>query len=367
MLILKKTEGKALEQVRSVSPEEVVSKVKDAGLTGRGGAGFSTGIKWEFLRKSDGERILVCNADEGEPGTFKDRYILQNNPELLIEGIHVACYALEVKQAYIYLRGEYRYFQEPLQKLIDSFPDPVVSIEIILGAGAYICGDETSILNSIEGERGFPRHKPPFPTDKGLFGKPTCINNVETLANVPLILTEREWNPNLRLFSVSGDVENPGIFEEDFHITLGELIAKAKPKEPVKAISFGAAGGVLPYDEQIPLTIEALAEKGINAIRRSLIVIGQSKSIIDVCRNLAQFFVHESCGKCFPCREGTAQVLRLIDKIKAGEATKDDLSLLQELGEYITDSSFCGLGQTAYCYVQTSLRYFKEEFDQKCK
>lgn len=362
MLILTKTNQTALKLAQKDTPLVITEKVKQSGLTGRGGANFLTGLKWEFLRKNQEERILVCNADEGEPGTFKDKFIIENNPELLIEGIHIACYALEASKAYIYLRAEYKYLKENLQKVIDNFKNPIASIKIILGAGAYICGDETSILNSIEGIKPFPRHKPPFPTDHGLYQKPTCINNVETLSNIPLLLTQKNWNYNVGLFSISGDVENPGVFEEKFDITLGELINKAKPKEDVKAIVFGASGGIIPYDEKLSMSAKSLFEKGIVAVYRSPIVIGKSKSIIDVCKNIANFFMHESCGKCFPCKNGTPYVYELLEKISKKQDNSECILLLSELNDYISETSFCGLGQTATNHVKTAFKYFKEEF-----
>jgi len=363
MLALKKTSGKSLEKAKKLIPEKVIEKVKKSGLTGRGGAGFPTGLKWEFTRKSKGKKYLICNADEGEPGTFKDRLIIQKNPETLIEGILIACYALGAKKAYIYLRGEYNYLRKNLENQIKKFK---ANIEIVTGAGSYICGDETAIMNSIEGLRPEPRQKPPYPAQKGLWQNPTCINNVETLTNVALLFDDG-WDNNYRLFSVSGNVSRPGVFEEKLGITLGELISKAKPKNKIKAISFGVSAGIIPYDGSLVLAPETIKSKGAMLGSCTIIVIDEKHSIVDFCSNVAEFFVHESCGKCTPCREGNYRLLELLNKILSGKATKKDLKLIEELSHFIEETSFCVLGQSSPIHLITAMKYFRKEFEKKCR
>jgi len=358
MHILKNINGEGLKAALKLKPKEVIDRIKESQLVGRGGAAFPTGLKWDYLSKAKAKtRYLICNADEGEPGTFKDRFLIQNNPTILIEGIHIACFAMEISKAYLYLRQEYIDLKPMLERAIRSFKNPVAPIELIIGAGAYICGEETSIMNSIEGKRGNPRKRPPFPTDQGVFAKPTCINNVETLANVPLIFAN-SWNPHLRLFSISGDVRNPGVYERPLGISLYELINETNPKEPVKAISFGAAGGILPYEHDHLFTQDELIRRGVGLGSCALIVIGQSRSIKEVCKNIQKFFIHESCGKCTPCREGTKQALNLLENLEEGQ----NLALLQELLELIKYGSFCGLGQFSTEHLGCALKYFKGEF-----
>ena len=369
MKILEKTNGAGLAAARDLTPEEVIAKVKEAGLTGRGGAGFPTGLKWDFTRKASGEKYLICNADEGEPGTFKDKQILRDNPETLIEGMLIACHALSAKKAYIYLRKEYDYLTDGLQAAIDAADATGIAIKIASGAGAYICGDETSIMNSIEGKRANPRKKPPYPAQKGLWENPTCINNVETLTNVAHIFVQNDrWDNDLRLFSVSGDVSKPGVFEETLGTSFKDVIGKTEPKGPVKALFFGAAGGCVPYIDDAKFDPEELKGKGAGLGSCTVIVVSENRDIVDVCRNIQEFFVHEGCGKCTPCREGNFRILQLLEKmLDGGSASREDLETLKELAEFVKDTSFCPLGQSSTIHILTALKHFGKEFDAKCK
>ena len=374
MQITRKTGLKAYHKAKKIGAEGVIKLIKEKGLTGRGGAGFSTGTKWGMVRDAEGdEKYIICNADEGEPGTFKDRLIIEKNPETLIEGILIAAYAIGAKKAFIYLRGEYECLRKGLEKTIKEVLKKAKSnldIEVFLGAGAYICGEETAIISSIEGLRGQARSKPPYPTTNGLFDKPTIINNVETLANVPLAMIFDEWNKDLRLHSVSGNVEKPGVYEKPLGIKLSELIKLAKPKNKVKAIYFGCFGGCLPYQKfkDIALEPELLCGKGGCMLGScSLIVVDETKSIVDVATNIAKFYEFESCGKCTPCREGTMRVLHILENISMGKAVKEDIDTLQELAEVVKETSFCGLGQTATVHVLNALKYFRKEFEAKIK
>lgn len=368
--ILKKTELKAYSKSKSIGRKKTIELIKNKKLVGRGGAGFPTGSKWEMVySQKSAEKYLVCNSDEGEPGTFKDKFIWENNPELVIEGMIIASYAIGAKKAYIYLRGEYDYLQKDIEKTIKNTLKKTKSklnIEIVLGAGAYICGDETAILNSIEGLRGQPRSKPPYPTVKGLFGKPTVVNNVETLANVPLAIFFDGWNPNLRLYSVSGNVKKPGIYEFPVGTNLSKLIEIAELTEKPKAVLFGCFGGCMPYKE-IKLTPENICGKSCMLGSCTIIVVGQSKNMVDLATNVSKFYEFESCGKCTPCRDGTMRVLAILQNISLGTAAKEDLKILQELAEVIKETSFCGLGQTSTQHLLTSLKYFKKEFEYKLK
>jgi len=368
MQILRKTEQKSYEKAIRLGQRGIIELLKKKGLTGRGGAGFLTGMKWEMaLNTQSDERYVICNADEGEPGTFKDKFILKNNPELVIEGILIAAYAIGAEQAYIYLRGEYDYLENSINKAIKDVKRntrATTNIDIIVGAGAYVCGDETAIIQSIEGFRGNPQLKPPFPTVKGLFGKPTVINNVETLANVPLAIFYKDWNKNLRLYSLSGNVTNPGVYELPIGINLAKLIQIGQPKNRVKAVYFGCFGGCMPFSN-IALSPENICGKECMLGACTIIVVDETKSIVDVATNIAKFYEFESCGKCTPCREGTMRILALLENISMGKAKEKDLETLQELAEVIKETSFCGLGQSATQHILTALKYFRKEFEEK--
>ncbi|MBR9692179.1 hypothetical protein GOV06_05340 [Candidatus Woesearchaeota archaeon] len=363
MQIKKQTKGKALAKAKKLGQKATINLIKEKVLLGRGGAGFPTGTKWEMVyNEPEKEKYLICNADEGEPGTFKDKFILEKNPELVIEGIKIAMFAIGAKKAFIYLRGEYEYLENRLKKLIKK-----ANIEIVVGAGAYICGDETAILESIEGKRGQARLKPPFPTVKGLYGKPTAINNVETLANVPLAIYYKDWNPNLRLYSLSGNVTKPGIYELPLGTKLCDLIKLGKPKNKIKAIYFGCFGGCMPHCEKTKLTPDDICGKDCIHGAGTIIAVDEKHSIVDVATNIAKFYEFESCGKCTPCREGTMRILALLENISLKNADMKDLNTLQELAEVIKETSFCGLGQTSTNHLLTALKYFRKEFEERIK
>ena len=373
MQILTKTNLEAFRKAEKIGPEGVIKLITEKGLSGRGGAGFSAGMKWGMVRKAEGnEKYVICNADEGEPGTFKDRLIIEKNPEILVEGIIIAAYAVGAKKAYIYLRGEYECLKSGLQKAVKdvlSKAKPNLEIEIFEGAGAYICGDETAIISSIEGKRGQPRSRPPYPTTHGLFGKPTAINNVETLANVPLAITMDDWSDKLRLHCISGDVSNPGVFEAPLGIRLSELIAMANPKNKPKAIYFGCFGGCLPYAgrEDMELTPDRICGDDCMLGSCSMIVVDETRSMVDMATNIAKFYEFESCGKCTPCREGTMRILNMLENISMGNAKKEDLDTLQELAEVIKETSFCGLGTTATNHLLNALKFFRKDFEDRIK
>jgi NADH:ubiquinone oxidoreductase subunit F (NADH-binding) len=365
MQITQNTNFESFKKAASMPPEEVIQIIKDSNLKGRGGANFSTGIKWECTRNCDNsDKILICNADEGEPGTFKDKMIMTKNPDILIEGIAIAAYAIDAKRCFIYLRGEYAHLRKNLEDSIAKHAKELekinLNIDIIMGAGAYICGDETAIMNSIQELRGEPRTKPPYPVEKGLCDCPTSINNVETLANVPLIL-EGGWK-DMRLFSLSGNLENPGVYELPLGVTAGDLISLGKPKTDIKALFFGCAGGCIPYAPETKLDPETINKMGAMLGSCTVIAVGKEQSIVKICRNIAEFFVHESCGKCTPCREGNYHVLQILDKILEKTATADDFTALEDLASFINKTSLCGLGQASNIHIKTALKYFREEF-----
>lgn len=370
MQILRKTDQKAYYKAKKLGPKKVIKILKDKNLKGRGGASFPTGTKWEMVyNEKEKEKYIICNADEGEPGTFKDKFILVNNPELFIEGILIAANVINTKQAYIYLRGEYEYLENKIRNAIRKVKSKTKSktgIEIIMGQGAYVVGDETAIIASIEGKRGQPSKKPPFPTTHGLFGKPTIINNVETFANVPLAILFDDWDSSLTLYSLSGNVTRPGIYELPVGTNLKKLIELGKPNNKVKAVYFGCFGGCMPYSD-IELTNENVCGKECMLGAHTIIVVDDTKSIVDMATNIAKFYDFESCGKCTPCREGTMRILNILENISLGEATKKDLETLQELSEVVKETSLCGLGQTATQHVLTALKYFRNEFEEKCK
>lgn len=369
MQITQKTNFKAFEKALSMNPRALISLVKKAGLRGRGGACFLTGLKWELTRKAKNpNKVLICNADEGEPGVFKDRFIIMNNPELLIEGIAIACYAVGAKRAYIYLRAEYESLKTKLDNAIKRHSKKLkrvgLKLDVFVGAGAYICGDETAIMNSIEGIRPEPRPKPPYPSEQGLYGLPTCINNVETLVNVPLII-KGGWK-DIYLFSLSGNLSKPGIYEFSMGIEAKELISAGAPLRKIKALFFGCAGGCVPYKPSIRIDASTITDLGAMLGSCAVIAVDVKQSIPCLCENIARFFVHESCGHCTPCREGNFRVLELLEKINKGAATKTDLKTLEEIACLMKETSFCGLGQSSANHLLTALKYFRKEFEEKC-
>ncbi|MFI6120806.1 NAD(P)H-dependent oxidoreductase subunit E [Streptomyces sp. NPDC051064] len=371
----------ALRRAFTLGPAGVVREVLEAGLVGRGGAAFPTGRKWQATaQQADGPHYLVCNADESEPGTFKDRVLMEGDPYALVEAMTIAGYAIGAHQGYIYLRGEYPRAYERLDHALTSArtrgllgPDVLgqgyaFDIEIRRGAGAYICGEETAIFNSIEGQRGEPRSKPPFPVEKGLFGKPTAVNNVETLVNVLPILehgaaayaaTGTETSTGTKLFCVSGQVARPGIYELPFGANLRELLDLAGPPERLRAVLLGgAAGGFVRPDElDVPLTFEGTRAAGTTLGSGVVLVLDDSVELPRVLLRIAEFFRDESCGQCVPCRVGTVRqeeaLHRIVDRTGAGAA--EDIALMREVGQAMRDASICGLGQTAWNAVESAI------------
>ena len=370
MQILRKTGLKALRKAKSLGQKETIGLVKSRGLTGRGGANFPTGKKWEMVFSEDAdEKYVICNADEGEPGTFKDKLILEKNPETAIEGILIAAFAAGAGRAFIYLRGEYDYMEKRLKKTVRDVlkrSGAEINSEIIVGAGSYVCGDETAIISSIEGSRGQPREKPPFPTTDGLFGKPTVINNVETLTNAALAIAFDDWDGNLRLHCLSGDVRKPGVYELPLGTRLCSLLEKGEPENRIKAVYFGCFGGCMPRCD-IELTPEKVCGKDCMLGACSIIAVDEAHSIVDVATNIAKFYEFESCGKCTPCREGTMRALAILENISMGKATRKDLDTLEELADVVKETSFCGLGQTSMNHLLTALKHFRNEFEEKLK
>ncbi|GAB4425809.1 MAG: NAD(P)H-dependent oxidoreductase subunit E [Anaerolineales bacterium] len=373
----------ALKKARTMKPEDVVDKIKASGLVGRGGAAFPTGIKWEGAANADGdEKYVLCNADESEPGTFKDRVLLLDDPHRTIEGMCIAAYAIGASKGYIYLRGEYPYILPILENALSEareagYLDNNFDIEIRLGAGAYICGEETALFESIEGKRGFPRIKPPFPTTHGLFGKPTVINNVETLCNVPLILNMgageyrklgTEKSPGPKLFCVSGDVTKPGLYEIPFGVTLRELLEMAGCKT-FQAVLFGGAAGAFATPEylDVRLTFEDLRDAGLPLGSGVVMVFNETRDLRDVLARLGRFFAHESCGKCYPCQMGTQRQMEILDRLVKGNWLPGDSERLQDVGWTMTDASLCGLGQTAASAVLSAMKEFPELFIERGK
>ncbi|MFJ4841121.1 NAD(P)H-dependent oxidoreductase subunit E [Streptomyces sp. NPDC088746] len=371
----------ALRRAFTLGPAGVVREVLEAGLVGRGGAAFPTGRKWQATaQQADGPHYLVCNADESEPGTFKDRVLMEGDPYALVEAMTIAGYAIGAHEGYVYLRGEYPRAYERLDHALTSArtrgllgPDVLgqgyaFDIEIRRGAGAYICGEETAIFNSIEGQRGEPRSKPPFPVEKGLFGKPTAVNNVETLVNVLPILehgaaayaaTGTETSTGTKLFCVSGQVARPGIYELPFGTNLRELLDLAGPPERLRAVLLGgAAGGFVRPDElDVPLTFEGTRAAGTTLGSGVVLVLDDSVELPRVLLRIAEFFRDESCGQCVPCRVGTVRqeeaLHRIVDRTGAGAA--EDIALMREVGQAMRDASICGLGQTAWNAVESAI------------
>ncbi|MBW2996150.1 SLBB domain-containing protein [Candidatus Woesearchaeota archaeon] len=382
MQITDKTLGKAFAKAKRLGPRATIQLLKEKALLGRGGANFPIATKWEMVlnqqegtqttKESDSsnEKYVVANADEGEQGTFKDKFILRKNPENIIEGLLIAAFVINAKKAFIYLRGEYAYLLPKLNRAIKTIKQKTRSkteIEVIVGQGAYICGEETAIMHSIEGERGQPTQRPPYPTEKGVYGKPTILNNVGTLAEVPLAISYKDYNPNLRLHCISGNVTKPGVYELPLGTTLGDLMKLAKPKYNIKAVYFGCFGGCAPYSPELKLAPDEVCGKDCILGALTVIAVDEKHSIVDMATNIAKFYEFESCGKCTPCREGTMRVLGLLETISLGKATKKDLNTLKELAEVIKETSLCGLGQTATSHVLTALKHFRKEFEAKCK
>ena len=368
---------KAWHKALEMPPEQIIDEVKASQLRGRGGAGFPCGLKWELARKATGdEKYVICNADEGEVGTFKDRYILEKDPFTLIEGIAIAARAIGAKQAYIYLRAEYHHLLDSLTNVINQTKEkgflPHVDIEIREGAGAYICGEESALMDSIEGKRGEARYRPPFPPTSGLWAKPTTINNVESLMNIPqIILNGAGWfnqigterSKGTKVFAVSGDVEKPGVYELVLGSMLRELVIDLAQAEKVKMIQVGGATGrIVPYAMiDTPLCFETILGAG------AITVFDESRDVLDSIYQTIQFLAEESCGKCTPCREGTEAMVGILGRFTRGEGREKDINLLEELSSAMRSASLCGLGQATPIPVMDSLQYFRADYESQIK
>jgi len=384
----------------SMKPEEVINEMIASGLRGRGGAGFPTGLKWKATREAPGdEKFVVCNGDEGDPGAFMDRAILEGDPHAVIEGMAIAGYAIGAKQGYVYVRAEYPLAVKRLDKAIQQARKYGLlgknifetgfdfDIEIRIGAGAFVCGEETALIASIEGKRGQPRPKPPFPAQKGLWGKPTLINNVETFANVRhIILNGAKWFASIgtenskgtKVFALSGKVVNTGLVEVPMGVTIRELVYDIGGGIPdgkkLKAVQIGGpSGGCVPAEYiDTPIEYESLKKLGTIMGSGGVIVLDEDTCMVNLAKFFLDFTTDESCGQCVPCRVGLKHLYHILDRITKGEGKMEDLETLEKLGEEIRRTSLCGLGQSAPNPVLSTLRYFRDEYiehirDKKCR
>jgi len=371
MQILKKTQLKSWKKAQEIGAEKVLELLEKKGLVGRGGAAFPTAKKWRIAKSQPvEERYVVCNADEGEPGTFKDKLIIKKNAETMVEGIIIASWTIGAKQAFIYLRGEYEYLRKKLERQIKEVLKKAktdIKIDVVRGAGAYVCGEETAILQSIQGFRGQSMYKPPYPPVEGLWGKPTVVNNVETLTCASQAILFDDWDTNLRLFSISGCVQKPGVYELPLGIKMSEIIKIAKPKNKLKAMSFGCFGGIMPINENMPVTNETICQNQCHHGAYSVILIDETYNVVDICLSIAKFYTYESCGKCTPCREGTIRMLNLLKQVRDGRASKKDLETLNEFAHHVEETALCGLGQTSGEHIITALIHFRKDFEEYTK
>jgi NADH-quinone oxidoreductase subunit F len=380
-----------LKKALALSPEQVIEMVRASGLRGRGGAGFPTGMKWQFVdQKSDKPRYIACNADESEPGTFKDHLLMERAPHLLIEGCAIACYAIRSRVAYIYIRGEFLHVQSVLEQAIDEayargflgrgILGSAFDCDIYLhrGAGAYEAGEETALLESLEGKRAQPRNKPPFPALVGLYNCPTAVNNVETLANVPLILKNgAQWyasmgpekNGGPKLFCVSGHVRRPGVYEAPMSVSIRELVEEraggVHEGRTLKAVIPGGSSVplLLPNQLDAQASFDGVQKAGSLLGSAGLIVLDDTTCMVWLAENLLHFYRHESCGKCTPCREGTDWLLRILQKIERGEGLMRDLDYLSSISTNIAGKTLCAFGDAAVTPVLTTLKHFRHEYE----
>ena len=381
-----------LAKALAMEPGEVIEEVKRSGLRGRGGAGFPAGLKWSFVPKADGPKYLVCNADESEPGTFKDRLLMEHDPQQLIEGCAICCYAVGAQTCYVYVRGEYTEALAIMEQAIREAYDAGVlggnvmgsgfklDLYMHAGAGAYICGEETGMLESLEGKRGQPRVKPPFPAVVGAFGKPTVINNVETLANVPHIVERgADWfksigtderNTGPKLYAVSGHVERPGTYELPIGVPFRELLDECggvwRGRRLKAFIPGGASAAILPGDQHLDLAMDfdSIAKAGSMLGSAAVMVMDDTTCMVRSVARLAKFFNHESCGQCTPCREGTNWMELLLTRIEKGQGREQDAALLQNICLHVSGNSLCALGDAAVGPVQSLVETYFDEIEQ---
>ena len=389
--------GKVLTEM---TPEQVINEIKESGLRGRGGGGFPTGMKWQFTAAANGEngKYVACNADEGDPGAFMDRSILEGDPHSVIEAMAIAAYAVGADQGYIYIRAEYPIAVKRLEIAINQAKEYGLlgenifdtgfnfNLELRLGAGAFVCGEETALMNSIEGMRGEPRPRPPFPANKGLWEKPTLLNNVETYANIcQIILNGADWfkgigtekSKGTKVFALGGKINNTGLVEVPMGTTLREIIEEVgggipNGKKFKAAQTGGPSGGCIPaHLIDTPIDYDSLMAIGSMMGSGGLIVMDEDNCMVDIAKFFLEFTVDESCGKCTPCRIGTKRLYEILDKITKGQGTMEDIDKLEELSQMIKEGSLCGLGQTAPNPVLSTLKYFRDEYiahvkDKKC-
>ncbi|MDH4257304.1 MAG: NADH-quinone oxidoreductase subunit NuoF [Candidatus Aminicenantes bacterium] len=389
---LKQGGYQAVQKALQMKPDEILEEVKKANLRGRGGAGFPAGVKWGFVPKVDKPKYLCVNADEGEPGTFKDRYIISHNPHLLLEGIIITSYCVGIHSAYIYIRGEYEAVALRLEGAIAEAHEKGflgknilksgfdLDVVVHRGAGAYICGEETALLESLEGKRGNPRLKPPFPASVGLFNCPTVINNVETVSNIPLvILNGADWfvgkglpkDGGTRIFGVSGMVEKPGIYELPLGTSLKDIIFKhaggmKKGKKLKAVIPGGMSAPVLKADEvDIKMDFDTLVEAGSMLGSAAVIVIDTGTSMLDVLKTVTKFYAHESCGQCTPCRIGTSWINKIVKRMAEGKGSKKDIDNILRLASNILGKTLCPLGDAAAMPILSIAKKFRKELEAR--
>jgi NADH:ubiquinone oxidoreductase subunit F (NADH-binding) len=375
----------ALAKAKSMSQTDLIEEVKRSGLRGRGGAGFNTGMKWNFsYSAASDQKYVICNADEGEPGTYKDRIIMENDPQSVLEGMVICGYAIGANKGYIYCRGEYPYVVEILNKAIAQASEKGLlgdfDIEVRMGAGAYVCGEESALIESIEGKRGEPRFKPPFPPVIGLWGKPTIVNNVETFANIPAIVEKgADWfkgigaasYPGTKIMTLTGDVVNRTFVEVPTNTTIRQVLddfgGGIAGGKKFKAVQIGGtSGGFIPESLlDTPIDFDSMAAIGATLGSGAFFVMDETRDIVDVIDRISKFFAHESCGKCTPCREGTQRLHEMLHKMKNGTAVAGDLDLVERLGTVMSRACLCGLGQAAPAPILTTLKHFRSDYTGK--
>ncbi len=390
---------KSLAKALKMQPKKIIDEIKLSGIRGRGGAGFPTGKKWEIASSQKGDiKYIICNADEGDPGAYMDRSLLEGNPHVVIEGMMIGAYAIGAKKGWIYVRNEYPLAVKNVTTAIERaaklglLGDNILgsgfdfNIRVVRGAGAFVCGEETALIQSIESIRGVPRQRPPFPAQKGLFGKPTNINNVETWANIPKIIEKgadwfasigTETSKGTKIFSLVGKVRNTGLVEVPMGITLREIVydigGGSSTDRKIKAIQTGGpSGGCIPTELfNLPVDYESLKKAGSIMGSGGMIVMDENTCMVDIARYFTNFLQDESCGKCVPCREGTQHMFEMLDNITKGKTNDESIEILEELGSVMKDASLCALGQTASNPVLSTINYFKEEYlahikEKKC-
>ncbi|MDD4802096.1 MAG: NADH-quinone oxidoreductase subunit NuoF [Syntrophomonas sp.] len=373
-----------LEKARKMDPNDLIQEVRSSGLRGRGGAGFNAGMKWSFVPKNAEIKYVVCNLDEGEPGTYKDRIICEKNAQALLEGMAICGAAIDSNQGYIYCRGEYPFIVKLLKNAIKSAKELGAlgdfNIEVRMGAGAYVCGEETALIESIEGHRGEPRFKPPFPGVAGLWGVPTVVNNVETFACLPSILTNgAAWfagigaakYPGTKVLTLTGDTNNPTYFEVPTDYILRDVIYKlgggVKGGKKLKAVQVGGTSGAFIPESNLdtPIDFDSMGAIGAALGSGAVFVMDETRDIVDIVSRISKFFEHESCGKCNPCREGTFRCREIMEKINSGKATQKDIDNILLLSRVMKKAALCGLGQAAPIPIESTIKHFADEYARK--